>query len=391
MAGVSEQSFDAERTVVVLNFSSDIAEDELTIHFQKAKHGGGDVDDVVIHGSVAFVTFDIPEVATSVLRHQQIINGCKLEVDSYNSWMASKKKQDSPVVEESEPEDSGNATIYVSGLKESTTKDAVTLFFENKKRTGGEDLCEGKEGYKRMSDTVARLTFESSKVAQMVLKKASETPLNLEGNLLKVSDVFEPTHDRSILLAKNLNPKTSQETFQNFVEAKKRVDVFNIVYGKGNKAIVILKSEIDEDDSDEEKSSGEDKGMKLDGSIISLEFCPLTKGIQISNIPPQTSQDDVKFKFSNPRIGGSEVTDIMFDKKNGVANVFFEESSVVSGLVKQTHTMKDVPLTVIPCYDDFELPKSTTAKQEYCGEHRLDSTVMYRINKNSRKNLILKQ
>ena len=78
----------------------------------------------------------------------------------------------------------------------------------------------------------------------MVLKKASETPLCLEGNLLKVSDVFEPTHDRSILLAKNLNPKTSKETFQHFVEAKKRVDVFNIVYGKGDKAIVILKSEI---------------------------------------------------------------------------------------------------------------------------------------------------
>ena len=78
----------------------------------------------------------------------------------------------------------------------------------------------------------------------MVLKKASETQLELEGNLLKVSDVFVPTHDRSILLAKHLNPKTSKETFQNFVEATKCVDVFNIVFGKDNKAIVVLKSEI---------------------------------------------------------------------------------------------------------------------------------------------------
>ena len=61
MAEVSEQSFDAERTVVVLNFPSNIGEDELTIHFQKAKHGGGDVDDVVLHGSVAFVTFDMSQ------------------------------------------------------------------------------------------------------------------------------------------------------------------------------------------------------------------------------------------------------------------------------------------------------------------------------------------
>ena len=374
MAGVSKQSLDAERTVVVLNFPSNVGEDELTIHFQKAKNGGSDVDDVVIHGSVAFVTFDMPQVATSVLRHEQIISGCKLKVKSYNSWMASNKKQHSLVVEESEPKISGNGTGYVSGLKESTTKDAVTLFFQNKKRTGGGDLCEGKEGCKRISDTIARLEFDSSKASQMVLKKASQTPLYLDGNLLKVSHLFEPTHDRSILLAKNLNPKTSKETLQNFVEAKKRADVFNIVYGKGDKAIVILKSEIGEDDSDEEKSSCEDKEMKLDGSIISLEFCPLTNGIQISNIPPETTEDDIKFKFSNRKIGGSKVMDMMFDRKNGVANVFFEESLVVSGLVKQTHTLKNVPLTVIPFYDDFEQQESTS-RPEYSGAHRHDPTV----------------
>ena len=73
------------------------------------------------------------------------------------------QKQVSPAVEDSEPQDAGNATVYVSGLKESTTTDTVTLFFENKKRSGGGKLCEGKEGYKRISNTVARLTFVSSK------------------------------------------------------------------------------------------------------------------------------------------------------------------------------------------------------------------------------------
>jgi hypothetical protein len=77
-----------------------------------------------------------------------------------------------------------------------------------------------------------------------VLTKANETPLKLEGNVLKVSTVFEPTHDRSILLAKNLNPKTSKETFQNFVESTKSVEVLNVVLGKDGKAIVILKNEI---------------------------------------------------------------------------------------------------------------------------------------------------
>ena len=54
-------------------------------------------------------------------------------------------------------------TIYVSGLKDSTTKDTITIFFENEKRTGGGELCGRKEGFKRLSPTVARLKFVSSK------------------------------------------------------------------------------------------------------------------------------------------------------------------------------------------------------------------------------------
>ena len=73
-----------------------------------------------------------------------------------------------------------------------------------------------------------------------MLEKAKETPPELEGNLLTVSSELIPTHDQSILLAKNLNPKTSKETLKNFVESTKNADVFNVVCGKDGKAIVIL-------------------------------------------------------------------------------------------------------------------------------------------------------
>ena len=55
------EPLDSKRTVVVSNFPADVGEDELTIHFQKEKNGGGDVDKVVMDGSVAFVIFDFPE------------------------------------------------------------------------------------------------------------------------------------------------------------------------------------------------------------------------------------------------------------------------------------------------------------------------------------------
>ena len=80
-------------------------------------------------------------------------------------------------------------------------------------------------------------------------------------------------------------------------------------------------------DADEHDSGKENMEVILDGSIISLEFAPLTKGIRISNIPQDTSPDDIKVIFSNPKIGGGKVTDVMLHRNNGVASVYFDKSS----------------------------------------------------------------
>ena len=50
--------------------------------------------------------------------------------------------------------------------------------------------------------------------------------------------------------------------------------------------------------------------------------------------------------------------------------------------MKKKHALKDVPLTVIPHYDDFEELKETKTKtSDYSGDHLLDSRVMYYIKK----------
>ena len=63
MAQSSKHSYDPGQTIVVSNFPAHVEdlEEELTIHFQKEKNGGGGVDEVVVDGSVAFVIFDSPE------------------------------------------------------------------------------------------------------------------------------------------------------------------------------------------------------------------------------------------------------------------------------------------------------------------------------------------
>ena len=80
---------------------------------------------------------------------------------------------------------------------------------------------------------------------------------------------------------------------------------------------------LEEDFLDVHQSSCEE----LEGFVVSLEFAPLTKGIMISNIPPDTSYDAMRFKFSNPKIGGGKVTQINLDTSNGMPIIYFEEFS----------------------------------------------------------------
>ena len=48
------------KTIVVSNIPTGLCEDEIIIHFQSSKHGGGDVEDVVVlpDGHEALVTFE---------------------------------------------------------------------------------------------------------------------------------------------------------------------------------------------------------------------------------------------------------------------------------------------------------------------------------------------
>ena len=50
-----------QRTLVVSNLPTGLTEDDLTIHFQSGKNGGGDVEKVVLFpdGSQAFVSFEL--------------------------------------------------------------------------------------------------------------------------------------------------------------------------------------------------------------------------------------------------------------------------------------------------------------------------------------------
>jgi hypothetical protein len=73
--------------------------------------------------------------------------------------------------------------------------------------------------------------------------------------------------------------------------------------------------------------------MTLDGSIISLEFAPLTENIRINNIPGDQgayNPYDINFIFSNKKIGDGPITEMMLERTIGAATVSFEKTSGIS-------------------------------------------------------------
>ncbi|XP_046856473.1 protein mono-ADP-ribosyltransferase PARP9-like isoform X2 [Xenia sp. Carnegie-2017] len=390
---------DFSRTIVVLNPPSGVGENEFTIHFQKKENGGGDVDEVKLEKGVAFVIFDSSKDSVKVLNHpqKQRIKGCELDVRSYSSWLKTTQESENSASGNNDDVDSvptkddeDKATIYVSGLKESTIDETIILFFENKRRTGGGELRDGKEGFERLSPTVARLTYASSKDAENVLKKAKETPFVHEGRPLQVTADYVPTEDRSILMVTNLSPDINVETLKNFVESMKNTVVLKIFLGKHGKAVVVLEEEMKDEDDDKEKNIS--KSLTLGGRSVSLKFAPLTKGIRVKKIPKTTTKDDVKYKFLNHRFGGGEVTNMDYDQNNGIAKLFFESSSVVSNLVKKDYVIKETLLTVLPLYDDFEeLDEPENKITEFHGDILCESDVVdYMIRHHSMSQFDLK-
>ena len=84
---------------------------------------------------------------------------------------------------------------------------------------------------------------------------------------------------------------------------------------------------------DEDYSDSKREELELEEFDISLEFAPLTKAVRISNILQGTSSDAIKFRFSNPKTGGSKVANMRFDGDTGVAIIYFEEPSGIYSIV----------------------------------------------------------
>ncbi|XP_046839274.1 protein mono-ADP-ribosyltransferase PARP14-like isoform X3 [Xenia sp. Carnegie-2017] len=166
-----ETSDKISRSVVVSSLPEGVKKNNLHIHFQKKKNGGGDISEVQIFPdkNQALVVFDDIQVARRVVKTEQRIHGNILNLELQNDFLS---KTNEITTKE--------RTIIISDLPNDFTENDVKFHFEKKQHVD-EDL--GRKVEVLFIGSTALVVFENGEEA----KKAAETAQIVRGETLDVN------------------------------------------------------------------------------------------------------------------------------------------------------------------------------------------------------------
>uniref|UniRef100_A0A3Q0RAZ5 RRM domain-containing protein n=1 Tax=Amphilophus citrinellus TaxID=61819 RepID=A0A3Q0RAZ5_AMPCI len=124
-------------------------------------------------------------------------------------------------------------TLEVSQLPEGVDEELLSLYFENKRRSGGGSLVSVTK-----NDDRAIIVFEDAEVAARVLSKEHHILHNVELSVRKPA-----SKDPCRLLLRGINPNTNIEMIELYVENMTAQDDFTLCPSPGRDLILIHLSE----------------------------------------------------------------------------------------------------------------------------------------------------
>ncbi|KAL9972377.1 hypothetical protein ACROYT_G018663 [Oculina patagonica] len=259
-----------------------------------------------------------------------ILDGVTLSVAAFNITCGLPDKE-----EAQEPR-----TIEVTGLAPSTTKDSITMFFENTKRTGGGEV----EHVNFLPDLgIAVVTFVKAESVRGVVNKGR---LTLDDAQLKVTikqPVKKPPIDTTRLVVKGLSDKTTSDGLQYYMEVVSGVEVLSIEFGQEGCALVTFNETYDYQTITQKVAK-----RQLEGKKLSLEQVPVCSCVQVTGLNQEnTTKDAVLYYFDNPRNGGG-ATNVELNIKEGWALVHFKDPQVMTKVLSKSHSLNGAQLQVKP-------------------------------------------
>ncbi|XP_051948797.1 protein mono-ADP-ribosyltransferase PARP10-like isoform X1 [Xyrauchen texanus] len=231
-------------------------------------------------------------------------------------------------------------TLEVLDIPDDVDDDLLWLYFENKRRSGGGDVVSlERHGNK------AVMVFEEAEVAARVLAKTHV----LQESTLTVRK--KPPKDPGKLLLRGLNPNTSLELVELYVEnligMESGSDFF--LYPSPSKDLVLIHLQT-RLSKDFQTLSDKISKKPLEGAKITLEQIESTDSIMVANLTPNVTEDMLELYFGSNRGGGADVLGVTM-LADGCAKVLFKDVKSVDCVLQKSHNLEGTDLIVKPYFD----------------------------------------
>ncbi|XP_026012108.1 uncharacterized protein parp10 [Astatotilapia calliptera] len=241
-------------------------------------------------------------------------------------------------------------TLEVSKVPVGVDEELLSLYFENKRRSGGGPLVSVVKDGDR-----AIVVFEDAAVAARVLSKGHHVLHNAELSVRKPA-----SKDPRKLLLRGINPNTNTEMIELYVENTMGLEDYNLYPSPGRDLIVIQFHEPLA--TDFQTLSTQISKRTLDGAQVTVEQVEQPDSILVENLHPGTTPDHVTLYFESSRGGNQDVKEVIVLSEN-TAKVSFCNYESVDAVLALSHKLEGAALSVKP-YFDFLVPVESKTSQE---------------------------
>ncbi|KAM3858619.1 protein mono-ADP-ribosyltransferase PARP10 [Diretmus argenteus] len=224
-------------------------------------------------------------------------------------------------------------TVEVLGLPEGVEEELLSLYFENKRRSGGGPLVSVEKRGDR-----ALLVFEEAEAAGRVLSKGHHVLHDAELTVRKPA-----LKDKWRLLLRGINPNTCVELIELYVENVFGLDMDDYtLYPSPGKDFVLIHF-CQPFSKDFQNVSAKISQKKLDGFQVTLEQVEQADSISVENLHPGITRDLLALYFESKRGGNQKVKEITMISESAAKVSFVDYESVVH-VLNLPHKLEDAEL-----------------------------------------------
>ncbi|XP_067657069.1 protein mono-ADP-ribosyltransferase PARP14-like [Haliotis asinina] len=330
------------RTIAVTGISK-LDVETVEMYFEsKKKSGGGEIEQKEFseEKGIMYITFKAEKVFERVLQHpSHSIQGEQLKVVKAGE----EELGDSTPTNSSDEEDTKpSATVQIRGYSKGSSDDAITLYFENRRKSGGGAIEKFTRDDKK---GIIIITFENHEAAENVAARQHR----LGGQELQVKISVPAVMCRDKVLLSGVPDGASEDKIRNFIEAKTHQTVHQFLYGEEEGDILVFFSEPFKDFTRLSESVRKREFMK---ATLEVREVPQTTSITVRNIPEHTTEDAVSMYFENSkRSGGGEVEEVILNASERSVVVRFKKSSDADSVSERPHTLSGTSVDVSLHFD----------------------------------------